>query len=1291
MLQCCEKVKEIKNMINKKSKIFLISLVIICLFATQAVIAADINTVQNLTVNGKDVSIVGEYNSDILSDSGNDFYSLYQEIIAANGTLNLEKDYTFDSSNDSLAGPIEISKTLTINGKGHYIDGALSSPFFKITGNNVILSDITFRNGSSFNSNSSIDVYGNNVKFDHCVFENNTGTNGGAIYWGGNNGEISYSAFYENIAREKGGAIYWNGQNGTIGNSNLNQNHANSEGGAVYWNGTDGTIVGSDLRYNSAGWGGAVCWNGRNGLINETNFEENMASWAGAVLWNAQNGTIINSTFKKNQAGYEGGAIQWNGADGVIVGSTLNNNNAYWGGAVRWNGPNGLINNSELNYNTGNYYGGAVYWAGQNGTIEGSTLNKNNAGTEGGAVHWVNSYGVINGSTLNNNNANYGGAVGWSASNGIIVNSTLNNNKASSTGGAVNWNGQSGTIKDSTLNENTANQGGAIQWNGDNCSISNTEFEENQAPAEGGAIYLNSENAVLSNVTMYRSHEARNGGAIYVTEKSKNATVSGNFSNNTAILNGGAIYWAAIDGKLDNSYFQDNHVYNSAFYDNPNQGTDVNGGAVYWKGDNALVNSSQFISNIAYYSGTEVCQGGAISFHDNNATVENCYFYDNIGDSEGGAIYWNGEDGIEVFNSKFNANGAYYSGGAVYGNGENILINQSVFNDNFVRFSSGGAIYLNGNDGIVSDSIFDANVADISGGAIYGIGKNILINQSLFTDNTALEYIGGAVALQASGTIDNSNFTNNYAYKGGAIHWIDQGISIVNNSKFYNNSAVYSGGAIACDYYYDTDEKFIQNSLFVNNSCVNYGGAIGSLNTEIDNCTFINNTANLGGAIHSYMSKINSSHFNDNNADLGKDLYHSGTELINTDIPDENMVFVPSDLVEIVDYTIGNSTRLMNNSYIGMCFERNSLMPLYGTYDESLDALVNALTGENIAEYLKLLIYDSFNSMDDVFAHEGDNFTLYPEGLEGNVSAMQDKSNWVSITRTDYYSRVVHIFSDCDYTITEHPVAKRILELYNNGTRVSQDETKVVNGSTILYHFSSLISPASQSLFLFLIEKPNMTVNKNYLNTSQVIYVDDVVAFNITLTNNGKGPLSNVSVEEIYNSKELQYLTHSDNSTWNKNGNIFVYKGNIPAGKNVTFTVWFKTLTNGTLINNVTAKAKGINATPANNSTIVYKRITINVNKVWNDTNNQDGVRPDGVTVVLVADGNVVGRATLNASNNWSVSFANLPVYSNGSVIKYSVGELDVANYTSVISNTTAYDWTVVNTHVPVVTDVSCC
>ena len=103
----------------------------------------------------------------------------------------------------------------------------------------------------------------------------------------------------------------------------------------------------------------------------------------------------------------------------------------------------------------------------------------------------------------------------------------------------------------------------------------------------------------------------------------------------------------------------------------------------------------------------------------------------------------------------------------------------------------------------------------------------------------------------------------------------------------------------------------------------------------------------------------------------------------------------------------------------------------------------------------------------------------------------------------------------------------------------------------------------------------------------------------------------------------------------------------------------------------------------------VPETTSVNVTKVWNDQDNQDGIRPASVIVVLMGDSDVVGTATLNDNNNWYASFENLPVYSNGKLIKYSVEEVSVANYTSTISNDNAYSFIVNNTHVPLITVVN--
>lgn len=84
------------------------------------------------------------------------------------------------------------------------------------------------------------------------------------------------------------------------------------------------------------------------------------------------------------------------------------------------------------------------------------------------------------------------------------------------------------------------------------------------------------------------------------------------------------------------------------------------------------------------------------------------------------------------------------------------------------------------------------------------------------------------------------------------------------------------------------------------------------------------------------------------------------------------------------------------------------------------------------------------------------------------------------------------------------------------------------------------------------------------------------------------------------------------------------------------------------------------------------KEIDYKVTKVWNDANNQDGKRPESVTVQLykkVGDAVPVAvegkKLTLTAKektddNTWVASFTNLPQYEAGKEITYSIKEVDV-------------------------------
>ena len=119
-------------------------------------------------------------------------------------------------------------------------------------------------------------------------------------------------------------------------------------------------------------------------------------------------------------------------------------------------------------------------------------------------------------------------------------------------------------------------------------------------------------------------------------------------------------------------------------------------------------------------------------------------------------------------------------------------------------------------------------------------------------------------------------------------------------------------------------------------------------------------------------------------------------------------------------------------------------------------------------------------------------------------------------------------------------------------------------------------------------------------------------------------------------------------------------------------------------------------ATKDNNYTITNthtpETITISGEKTWEDNHNQDGKRPQKITLNLLANGDKTQKSVevkADAEGKWEWSFTNLPKYENGQEIVYTVDEVAVEGYTSSGPATKDNKYTITNTHVPATTSVS--
>lgn len=115
---------------------------------------------------------------------------------------------------------------------------------------------------------------------------------------------------------------------------------------------------------------------------------------------------------------------------------------------------------------------------------------------------------------------------------------------------------------------------------------------------------------------------------------------------------------------------------------------------------------------------------------------------------------------------------------------------------------------------------------------------------------------------------------------------------------------------------------------------------------------------------------------------------------------------------------------------------------------------------------------------------------------------------------------------------------------------------------------------------------------------------------------------------------------------------------------------------------NLIGVAEGVTEVYADAEVTVPNVTELTVNKTWNDGDNRDGIRPEEVTVRLLADGAEVDHVVLNAENDWTWTFENIPVVNeSGNVIDYTVTEDAVAGYEAVIE-----EYSVTNVHQPELT-----
>lgn len=125
-------------------------------------------------------------------------------------------------------------------------------------------------------------------------------------------------------------------------------------------------------------------------------------------------------------------------------------------------------------------------------------------------------------------------------------------------------------------------------------------------------------------------------------------------------------------------------------------------------------------------------------------------------------------------------------------------------------------------------------------------------------------------------------------------------------------------------------------------------------------------------------------------------------------------------------------------------------------------------------------------------------------------------------------------------------------------------------------------------------------------------------------------------------------------------------------GNPITYTVDEVNIAEG-----YTSSIDGTNIT----NTHAPETITISGIKIWNDSDDKDGIRPDSVKIVITGDDGSTYEATTDADWKWIKE--NLYKYANGKEITYTISEINIDGYTGEIVDNGDGTYTITNTHTP--------
>lgn len=319
-------------------------------------------------------------------------------------------------------------------------------------------------------------------------------------------------------------------------------------------------------------------------------------------------------------------------------------------------------------------------------------------------------------------------------------------------------------------------------------------------------------------------------------------------------------------------------------------------------------------------------------------------------------------------------------------------------------------------------------------------------------------------------------------------------------------------------------------------------------------------------------------------------------------------------------------------------------------------------------------------------------YTIDEEMVGGYEKEISEKDNLITITNThapEKLDLIVNVvWNDANNQDGYRPDAATIHMSGTDGTQDTRDFTKSSSWTAIVFKDLDHYKDGNEIKYTVTEDEipqytTSIAVNGNVVTVTNT-HIPEITLRNISVIwddNNDQDGLrpDTVSIKLKGNNKFIDSSELNEDVKWKHSFTKLPVREN---GNEITYTAEE---------NEIPGYTTSIEKTDTGyvfTNTHIPETVTVTVDKVWEDAENQDGLRPDAIHIRLISN-DIEKDAYLDAESDWHLDFEGLPKYRDHGILnEYSVQEVDVDGYTSTVTTKDGYTFTIENDHVPAVIDI---